>query len=29
MDGGSMHMGRVDNAVLDKYMDDIDPYFER
>lgn len=28
MAGGSMHMGRVDNAVLDKYMDDIDPYFE-
>ena len=28
MAGGSMHMGRVDNAVLDKYMDDIDPFFE-
>jgi len=28
MAGGSMRMGRVDNAVLDKYMDDIDPFFE-
>ncbi len=28
MAGGTMHMGRVDNAVLDKYMDDIDPFFD-
>lgn len=28
MAGGSMHMGRVDNSVLSKYMDDIDPFFE-
>ena len=28
MAGGSMRMGRVDNAVLNKYMDDIDPFFE-
>ena len=28
MAGGSMHMGRVDNSVLEKYMDDIDPFFE-
>ena len=28
MAGGTMYMGRVDNAVLDKYMDDIDPFFD-
>ena len=28
MAGGSMRMGRVDNSVLDKYMDDIDPFFQ-
>ena len=28
MAGGTMHMGRVDNAVLEKYMDDIDPFFD-
>lgn len=27
MAGGTMHMGRVDNSVLDEYMDDIDPFF--
>ena len=27
MAGGSMSMGRVNNAVLEKYMDDIDPFF--
>ncbi len=28
MAGGSMRPGRVDNAVLEKYMDDIDPFFQ-
>jgi len=28
MAGGTMSMGRVNNAVLDKYMDVIDPFFE-
>lgn len=28
MAGGSMHKGRVDNSVLEKYMDDIDPFFQ-
>ena len=28
MAGGSMRMGRVDNAVLNKYMDDIEPFFD-
>ena len=27
MAGGTMHMGRVDNSVLNEYMDDIDPFF--
>jgi len=27
MAGGAMHMGRVDNAVLGKYMKDFDPFF--
>ena len=28
MAGGSMRMGRVDNSVLENYMDDIDPFFK-
>jgi len=28
MAGGSMRMGRVDNSVLNKYMEDIEPFFE-
>jgi len=28
MAGGSMRTGRVDNAILDRYMDDIDPFFQ-
>ncbi len=28
MAGGSMSRGRVDNAVLNKYMEDIDPFFQ-
>ena len=28
MAGGSMRQGRVDNSVLDRYMDDIDPFFQ-
>ena len=28
MAGGSMREGRVDNAVLDRYMRDIDPFFQ-
>ena len=28
MAGGSMRMGRVDNAVLENYMDDIEPFFK-
>lgn len=27
MAGGSMRMGRVDNSILNDYMDDIDPFF--
>ena len=27
MAGGSMNEGRVDNDILDSYMDDIDPFF--
>lgn len=27
MAGGSMRQGRVDNAVLEKYLSDIDPFF--
>ena len=27
MAGGTMHMGRVDNSVLNNYMDDIEPFF--
>ena len=28
MAGGSMRKGRVDNSILSRYMDDIDPFFE-
>ncbi len=28
MAGGSMSKGRVDNSVLNKYMDDIEPFFK-
>ncbi|MBO5496640.1 MAG: DUF1887 family protein [Oscillospiraceae bacterium] len=28
MAGGSMRPGRVDNAVLEKYLDDIEPFFK-
>ena len=28
MAGGSMRMGRVDNSVLENYMDDIEPFFK-
>ena len=28
MAGGSMRTGRVDNRILDRYMDDYDPFFE-
>ena len=28
MAGGSMRMGRVDNAVLGRYLDDFDPFFD-
>ena len=27
MAGGSMRKGRVDNSILDRYMEDIDPFF--
>ena len=27
MAGGSMRVGRVDNRILDRYMDDYDPFF--
>ena len=27
MAGGSMRSGRVDNAILEKYLDDIEPFF--
>ena len=28
MAGGSMRKGRVDNSILSRYMEDIDPFFE-
>ena len=28
MAGGSMRMGRVDNAILHRYLEDIDPFFQ-
>ncbi len=28
MAGGSMRQGRVDNGVLDRYLDDIEPFFQ-
>ena len=28
MAGGSMRPGRVDNAILSRYLDDIDPFFQ-